>query len=272
MISPFDPSKFTTIQSKPLPVVLLLDRSASMSEAFDNFGKGARSKIAILNDAVRRMLKTLSNEESPASEFLLSVVTFGGNAKLDFYPSPASTFSFQDLSASGNTPLGAALEIAKSLIEDRDLTPSRAYRPLVILISDGLPNDDWQERMRTFIGTGRSAKCDRMALGVGEDSITGGGRPVLDMFITGTDRTVFEAKDADAVHKFFKFVTMSVVTRNLSVDPNVVPDDSAVQVPTKSARANRQDVDTSAAVQKDGKDLPTDGDLPKDDDDEGSYW
>lgn len=254
MTAKFDPSKFTTTQPKPLPVVLVLDRSGSMTESFESSGANARSKIAVLNEAVKRMLKTLSNEESQASEFLLSVITFGGTARLDFSPSPASTFVFQDLSAGGNTPLGAALDIAKKLIEDRGLTPSRAYRPLVVLISDGLPNDEWQISMQAFVGTGRSAKCDRMALGVGQDSITGSGRPVLDLFVNGTNRAVFEAKDADSIHKFFKFVTMSVVTRSLSVNPDDVPDDAAVKVPTKS---------TKATERKAEQELP---------DDESSYW
>jgi uncharacterized protein YegL len=254
MTAKFDPSKFTTTQPKPLPVVLLLDRSASMSGSFDRPEVAARSKIAVLNEAVKRMLKTLSNEESPASEFLLSVITFGGNARLDFSPSPSSTFVFRDLSAGGNTPLGAALEIAKKLIEDRGLTPSRAYRPLVVLVSDGLPNDDWQMSLQAFIELGRSAKCDRMALGVGEDSITGDGRPVLDQFVSGTNHAVFEAKDADSIHKFFKFVTMSVVTRSLSVNPDDVPDDAVVKVPTKS---------TKATAPKVGQEQP---------DDKDSYW
>ena len=254
MTAKFDPSKFTTTQPKPLPVVLVLDRSGSMAASFDEPGIGARSKITVLNDAVKRMLKTLSNEESPASEFLLSVITFGGNARLDFGPAPASTFVFQDLSAGGNTPLGGALETARDLIEDRGLTPSRAYRPLVVLISDGLPNDAWQKSMQTFVGSGRSAKCDRMALGVGEDSIRGGGRPVLDLFVSGTSRAVFEAKDADSIHKFFKFVTMSVVTRSLSVDPDVVPDDSDVTVPKKPTKESAPEAEQERP------------------DDEDSYW
>jgi len=254
MTAKFDPSRFTTTQPKPLPVVLMLDRSFSMSESFDGSGVDAKSKITVLNEAVKRMLKTLSNEESPASEFLLSVITFGGNARLDFGPAPASTFVFEDLSAGGNTPLGGALETARDLIEDRGLTPSRAYRPLVVLISDGLPNDEWQKSMQTFVGSGRSAKCDRMALGVGEDSISGGGRPVLDLFVSGTSRAVFEAKDADSIHKFFKFVTMSVVTRSLSVDPDVVPDDSDVTVPKKPTKESAPEAEQERP------------------DDEDSYW
>ena len=51
---PFDPSKFTAPKAKPLPVVLLLDVSGSMSG----------EKIRNVNDAVRDMLDTFSDTEN----------------------------------------------------------------------------------------------------------------------------------------------------------------------------------------------------------------
>ena len=70
MAAQFDASGFTTSKAKPLPVVLLLDTSGSM------YG----DKINSLNDAVRKMLATFRKEESQASEFLVSIITFGGTA------------------------------------------------------------------------------------------------------------------------------------------------------------------------------------------------
>ena len=52
--TPFDPSKFTAPKAKPLPVILLLDVSGSMSG----------DKIRNLNDAVRDMLNTFSDTEN----------------------------------------------------------------------------------------------------------------------------------------------------------------------------------------------------------------
>lgn len=51
--TPFDPSKFTAPKAKPLPVILLLDVSGSMSG----------EKIRNVNDAVRDMLDTFSDTE-----------------------------------------------------------------------------------------------------------------------------------------------------------------------------------------------------------------
>ncbi|HTZ28340.1 MAG TPA: VWA domain-containing protein [Streptosporangiaceae bacterium] len=225
MAAQFDVSEFTAPKAKPLPVVLLLDTSGSM------YG----DKISSLNDAVRKMLGTFRKKESQASEFLVSIITFGGTASLAYSPTPASELAYTNLSADAGTPLGAAIDVAKALIEDREKTPSRAYRPLVVLVSDGVPTDSWESRLDHFIQDGRSAKCDRMALGIGREAYTGPGRATLERFIAGTEHHVFEAKDAGEIHNFFKFVTMSVVSRSLSQNPNEVPKDSTLQPPQPEA-------------------------------------
>jgi uncharacterized protein YegL len=242
MVAQFDASGFTTSKAKPLPVVLLLDTSGSM------YG----DKISSLNQAVRKMLATFRKEESQASEFLVSIVTFGGTATLYRSPACASELAYTDLNADGSTPLGAAIDIAKALIEDREETPSRAYRPLVVLVSDGVPTDPWEDKLDQFIQEGRSAKCDRMALGIGQEAYAGPGRETLERFIAGTGHQVFEAQDAGEIHNFFKFVTMSVVSRGLSQNPNDVPRDSTLQPPRPEAAQTGSAQAATPADERDG--------------------
>lgn len=242
MAAQFDASGFTTSKAKPLPVVLLLDTSGSM------YG----DKISSLNDAVRKMLATFRKEESQASEFLVSIITFGGTAALFRSPAPASELAYTDLYADGRTPLGAAIDVAKELIEGREETPSRAYRPLIVLVSDGVPTDEWESKLDHFVQDGRSAKCDRMALGIGKEAYAGPGRATLERFIAGTGHQVFEAEDAGEIHKFFKFVTMSVVSRGLSQDPNSIPEDSTLRPPQPGAAPT--DPEQAAAAPADHED------------------
>ena len=209
----FDPSKYTVAKAKPLPVVLLLDTSSSMNAG------GEQSKIAELDSAVRDMIKDFAHEEQLETEIQVSVITFGYNGvQLALPYTNASKVEMKKLEAQGNTPLGTALRMAKDMIEDKETTPSRAYRPLVILCSDGAPNDDWEGPMDNFIKDGRSSKCDRMAMAIGSDA----NEAVLKRFIEGTENPLFYAKDASSMHKFFKFVTMSVATRSHSQNPNVI--------------------------------------------------
>lgn len=209
----FDPSKYTVAKAKPLPVVLLLDTSSSMNAG------GEQSKIAELDSAVRDMIKDFAYEEQLETEIQVSVITFGyDGVKLALPYTNASKVEMKKLEAQGNTPMGTALRMAKDMIEDKETTPSRAYRPLVILCSDGAPNDDWEAPMDNFIKDGRSSKCDRMAMAIGSDA----NEAVLKRFIEGTENPLFYAKDASSMHKFFKFVTMSVATRSHSQNPNVI--------------------------------------------------
>lgn len=205
----FDPSQYTVQTAKPIPVLLLLDTSGSMDG----------SKIDTLNSAVRQMIAAFSKEERREVEVKVSIITFGSSInRLQPFTS-ASAIDFQPLSANGMTPLGAALRAAKDMIEDKTETPSRAYRPTVVLVSDGQPNDQWEEPLRAFISDGRSSKCDRMAMAIGRDA----DKDVLQKFIEGTPNPLFEAHRASEIHRFFKFVTMSVTTRMRSSTPNQVP-------------------------------------------------
>lgn len=207
----FDPSKYTVAKAKPLPVVLMLDTSSSMN------GGGEQSKIAELDSAVREMLKDFAHEEQLETEIKVAVITFGNEGvKLALPYTNASNVELVKLEAGGMTPMGAALKMAKDMIEDKEVTPGRAYRPLVILCSDGAPNDSWEQPMQDFISSGRSAKCDRMAMAIGSDA----DESVLKKFLVGTENPLFYAKDASSMHKFFKFVTMSVTSRSRSQSPN----------------------------------------------------
>lgn len=207
----FDPKKFTTPSAKPLPVVLLLDVSFSMSG----------EKIENLNKAVEDMLDTFAQEEKMETEILVSVITFGNQVELHVPYTKASQVQWQSLQANGMTPMGTALKMAKAMIEDKETTPSRAYRPTIVLVSDGQPTDGsiWKQAMNDFILEGRSSKCDRMAMAIGRDA----DETVLKRFIEGTPHDLFYAENAGQLHEFFQRLTMSVTMRTQSKNPNLVP-------------------------------------------------
>lgn len=212
----FDPKKFTTTTAKPLPVVLLLDVSSSMSG----------DKIHNLNKAVEKMLDTFAQEEKMETEILVSIITFGGQVNLHTPFTKSSQVKWHQLQANGNTPMGTALKMAKAMIEDKETTPSRAYRPTVVLVSDGQPNDSWEKPLDDFISEGRSCKCDRMAMAIGRDA----DETVLKRFIKNTSHSLFYAENAEQLHKFFQQVTMSVTLRTQSKNPNLVPSPSEIKL------------------------------------------
>jgi len=237
---PFDPSKFTAAKAKPLPVVLLLDVSGSMGG----------EKIRNLNDAVRDMLEVFGDTENSETEIWVAIITFGDQVKLHQKLVSAGQIQWQDLSAGGSTPLGVALQMAKAMIEDKDIVPSRAYRPTVVLVSDGQPTDDWENPLKGFISDGRSGKCDRMAMAIGAQA----DETVLGKFIEGTPNGLFYSENAKQMRDFFKFVTMSVTIRTKSQTPNVIPEAKVIDVKptTIEARSGKPKSVTQEASDVDG--------------------
>jgi uncharacterized protein YegL len=250
----FDPAKFTAPRAKPLPLFLLLDVSGSMCEVIDpenvrptgqtvvNDGKtwevveGGTTKIKILNEAVKQMIDSLADEEKLETEFQVSIITFGNKAEIFLAPANTSSVKWVDMTADGNTAMGAAFSKVKKLIEDKDVTPSRAYRPMVVLVSDGEPTDKWEKPLESLIAEGRSSKCFFMAMGIGEKP----GIQTLERFISKTPflaevngrkitNTVFHATDAEKIHEFFRKVTMSVTIRSKSQNPNDIPSSNSTK-------------------------------------------
>lgn len=201
--------KFQMQTARPLPIIVLADTSGSMS---------VDGKIEAMNRGLKDMISTFAEESRLKAELQVSVITFGGNhAAVDLPLTPAHKVeSFSPLSADGMTPLGGALELASKTIEDKELVPSRAYKPVIVLVSDGYPNDDWQGPFAHLLNGERSAKATRFAMAIGADA----DEAMLSDFANDPEAPVFHAENARDIHRFFKAVTMSVTTRSRSTTPN----------------------------------------------------
>ena len=200
---------FTQSQVRSLPVIVLADISGSMS---------ADGKIEALNRSVGEMIQTFSEEDGRA-EIQVAVITFGHTAQIHQSLQAAKEIAWAPMNADGVTPMGAAMALAADLLEDREVISKRAYRPVVILVSDGIPTDDWQTGLRRLTGEGRASKAARMALAIGADA----DEAMLRQFIGGVEPVVYKAEDARQIRNFFHFVTMTVTARTRSPNPNATP-------------------------------------------------
>lgn len=202
---------FTVSSARPLPVILLADVSGSMS---------ADGKIDVLNTAVAEMVAAFAEEDDSRAEIHVAVVTFGGEASLHAPLQPAKQLRWSPMRASGRTPMGAALDIVTNMLEDSQKVPSRAYRPTIVLVSDGLPNDDWKGPLARLLGSDRAKKAQRFALAIGADAH----HDVLRAYLDSSEGRVFAAHEAREIRKFFRWVTMSVTSRSRSAQPNLAVD------------------------------------------------
>ena len=113
--------------------------------------------------------------------------------------------------------MGEAFTKTKTFLEDKNLIPSRSYAPTLVLLSDGLPTDNWSEALEQLLESPRASKAFRIAMSIGAGQE---GKKVLKQFLGDSELDVFEAVQARDIKKFFRFVTMSVSQRAKSVNPN----------------------------------------------------
>lgn len=215
---------FATSSARPLPVIVLADTSGSMS---------VDGKIETLNLALKEMLATFKSESRLRAEIQVAIIKFGGSATV-FQPLvPAHTLpEWQDFDACGGTPLGEACKLARQLIEDKNQVFSRAYKPVIILLSDGYPTDDYEQAFDALLKSERASKASRLAMAIGDDADI----QLLANFNNDVEASVFKAHQARDIQRFFRAVTMSVCARSASQSPNeivpfIVPDDGDDEFP-----------------------------------------
>ncbi len=201
--------KFAVAKARALPVIILADTSGSMSVG---------GKIAALNEAVQNMVSTFRQESARQAEIQVGLITFGGDkAEMHLPLAKASEIeAMQPLDAIGRTPMGHAFELATEVLEDKELITSRDYRPVLILLSDGIPTDAWQAGLERLTTSERCQKASRFAMAIGAEANI----DVLEAFNNDLEAPVFKANEARDIHRFFRAVTMSVTARSQSRTPN----------------------------------------------------
>jgi uncharacterized protein YegL len=134
----FEGAEFVDNPEPRCPCVLLLDTSKSMS------GK----PIQELNAGLNLLRAELMEDELAAKRAEVAIVAFGPvRVETDF--TTPEFFEAPTLEAEGETPLGAAIERALELIDERKQTNRENginyYRPWIFLITDGAPTDPWEQ-------------------------------------------------------------------------------------------------------------------------------
>ena len=127
------------ITRKTMVMFFMIDTSGSMDG----------TSIGQVNDAMREVipdLKDISDENADA-KIKLAVMTFDSNVKW-ITPAPVDLedFKWSNLDAGGVTALGEACkELNTKLSRDSFLQDAvGVYAPVILLISDGAPTDDFK--------------------------------------------------------------------------------------------------------------------------------
>ena len=217
---------FVISNARPLPVFILVDASGSMQG----------QKINMVNNSLKEMIASLSNIEGAKGQIEISLIKISGDVEVIQPLKKVEDIVLPELEAKGRTPIGESVTKVVKMIEDKSIVPDRAYTPVIILISDGIPTDitremydnspllkeqylQW-EPLQSLHTSNRTKKCMKMALGIGQDA----DYELLKAFINKDNVPVIKATEVTTIAKFFEWVTMSVSQRSISANPNQFDD------------------------------------------------
>ncbi len=188
-----------------LPVYLVLDVSGSMSG----------EPIEALRNGMQMLVSTLRTDPYALETAYLSVITFDEHANQVVPLTELIAFQSPTINPGSTTSLGAALKLTKECIE-REVQKATAeakgdWKPLVFIMTDGQPTDDWQRGLDEFrkVKTGMVIAC---AAGPGAD--TSVLKQITEVVVT------LDTADSSTIMAFFKWVSASISTSSKKVDLN----------------------------------------------------
>lgn len=188
------------LASRPLHFIWICDVSGSMSH---------KAKISSLNTAIREAIPLMQQEAdgNPNAEVLVRVIKFASGAQWHIAePTPIQDFRWTDLTADGVTDMGKALTMVADQLKTPPMT-DRALPPVLVLISDGHPTDDFNSGLQKLMAQPWGKKAVRIAIGIGADV----NYEPLQKFIGNSEIHPLQANNPDDLVRQIKWVSTAVM-------------------------------------------------------------
>lgn len=186
--------------TRPLHFIWIADCSGSMA---------SEAKIQELNNAIKEAIPHMKAvaDENPNAEVLVRALRFSSGAQWHVpTPTPVADFRWADLSAGGVTDLGRALSMIADQLKIPPMT-DRALPPVLVLLSDGQPTDDYATGLRALMDQPWGKKAVRVAIAIGSDA----DHDVLQQFIGHTEIKPLVAKNPEALVRHIRWVSTAVL-------------------------------------------------------------
>jgi uncharacterized protein YegL len=210
------------ISKRPLRFFWVLDVSTSM----------IGSKIGELNHAVKETLPAMKTvaDDNPNAAVEVMVLTFATSTTwVTPAPVPLADFSWTDLGASGATSMGAAMKEMAIQLGTTNM-PDRALPPVVVLVTDGAPTDDFGSGLRAFQQEAWAKHSIRLGIAIGADADLG----TIRQFIDHAEIEPLVANNAEDLVKYIRWVSTQVL--KAASAPASTPQGAATQS-TQSAQS-----------------------------------
>jgi len=187
----------------------------------------AQGKMASLNHAAHEAMPDMVKvaRDNPNAEVFVRVLGFSTGASwMIEKPTPVQYFQWPELAAQpgGRTDLGAALTMLARELRT-DTMPGRALPPVLVLLTDGYPTDDFGAGLDALMQEPWGAKAMRIAVKIGTD----GPDDVLRRFIGNPQVSLLSARNADELIRYVRWASTSVLAAasspRLGSDPGLRP-------------------------------------------------
>lgn len=186
--------------SRPVHFFWMLDCSGSMQ---------ANGKISSLNYAIREALPEMRRaaDGNPAASLEVRTLTFSTGARWhQANPVPVSQFSWTDVAANGVTDMGAAFRLVSEKLQSPPM-PERALKPVLALVSDGQPTDDWRGGLQELNATPWGKRALRVAIAIGDDA----DQKMLKEFLDNPELEPYTVKNAAELAKAIRWASTVAV-------------------------------------------------------------
>jgi len=205
------------LTNRPLHFIYICDCSGSMA---------AQGKMQALNQAIRQSLPGMVKvaRDNPEARVLVRAVSFADKATWHISkPTAVDQLQWVDLQAGGITAMGEALELVATQLSSPPME-ERALPPVLVLISDGQPTDDFDAGLKQLMNQMWAQKAVRLAIALGHDANMdvlqdfigndpgGGGQVGRSMQGVSTSaRQPLQASNATALAQYIEWASTAVV-------------------------------------------------------------
>lgn len=243
------------LASRPLHFFWMVDCSGSM------FSEG---KIGTVNNAIQECIPEMVSaaDNNPNAQLLVRALQFSTGASwITANPVPIEDYAWEDMEANGVTDMGKAFELLAAQLGIPPM-PARALPPVIVLLSDGQPTDDYKKGLDKLKALPWFKKAVKIAISIGQDADD----DVLLEF-TGNRELVLQANNPTALVKMIKWAS---TTASMVSAPSSKPMDAdAASTPVGVTPANDPfaPANNAAPLVLDMSNIPN-----PDDFDEGAVW
>ena len=179
---------------RPLHFFFVCDSSGSMS---------VEGKIQALNEAIRQAIPAMRDvaKDNPEATVYVRAICFATGAKWHISTeTKLDQLTWTDIVADGVTDMGKAMELLADTFDG--MQQLRALPPVIVLISDGEPTDNFNEGLDKLNASPWGQKAVRIAIAIGSRANIN----CLALF-TGNPKLVLVAKSAPELAHCIKWAS-----------------------------------------------------------------